>query len=169
MHKFMQRQVHLISYLDGGYLCQTMEIPTAQEKSEQISFAQPKAHQFKFADTNKTVPTNLLKLIAFFKQSQAAYKVAGILEKITKDKKQPKEKKTAHFLPRIAMNQATSSIVATSIVTTMLATDAISTTNNPTINIKTINATIVLVATVGLSDCCLQGIQPCECKGEGRQ
>ncbi len=39
MHKFMQHRVQLISYLDGGYLRQTMEIPTAQEKSEQIFFA----------------------------------------------------------------------------------------------------------------------------------
>jgi hypothetical protein len=46
---------------------------------------------------NKTVPTDLLKLIAFFVQCQAADKVAGILEKIAKDKKQPKEKKTAHL------------------------------------------------------------------------
>jgi hypothetical protein len=39
MHKLMLRQLQLISYLDGGYLHQTMEIPTAQEKSEQIFFA----------------------------------------------------------------------------------------------------------------------------------
>ncbi len=68
-----------------------MEIPTAQEKSEKIFFAQPKAHQFKFVDTNKMVPTEPLKLIAFFKQCQAANKAAGILEKITKDKKKPKK------------------------------------------------------------------------------
>jgi hypothetical protein len=86
MHELMWRQVQLIRYLDCGYLRETMELPTAQEKSEQIFFAQPKAHQFKFADTKKTVPTDLLKLIAFFKQCQAANKVAGILEKIAKDK-----------------------------------------------------------------------------------
>ncbi len=33
-----------------------MDVPTAQEKSEQIFFAQPKAHQNKFADLNKMVP-----------------------------------------------------------------------------------------------------------------
>jgi hypothetical protein len=69
-----------------------MEIPPEQEKSEQIFFAQPNSHQFKFKDTNKTVPTEPLKLIAFFKQCQAANKAAGILEKIAKDKKQLKEK-----------------------------------------------------------------------------
>jgi hypothetical protein len=62
-----------------------MEVPTAQEKSEQIFFVQPKAHQFKFADLNKMVPTDPLKLIAFFEQCQATNKAAGILEKIAKD------------------------------------------------------------------------------------
>jgi hypothetical protein len=38
MHVFMQCQVQLISYLDSGYIHQTMELPTAQEKREQISF-----------------------------------------------------------------------------------------------------------------------------------
>jgi hypothetical protein len=42
------------------------------------------------------VPTDPLKRIAFFKQCQATNKTTGILEKIIKDKKQPKEKKTAH-------------------------------------------------------------------------
>ncbi len=72
MHEFMWSQVQLISNLNGGYLCQTMEIPTAQEKSEQIFFAQPKAHQFKFADTNKMVPTDLLKRITIFEQCQVS-------------------------------------------------------------------------------------------------
>jgi hypothetical protein len=62
----------------------------------QIFFAQPKAHQNKFADLNKMVPSNLLRMIAFCKQCQATDKAVGILDKIAKDKKQPKEKKTAH-------------------------------------------------------------------------
>jgi hypothetical protein len=73
-----------------------MDLPMAQEKSEQIFFAQPKVHQNKFADLNKTVPTNPLKMIAFFKQCQATNKVAGILKKIAMDK-QPKERKTAQL------------------------------------------------------------------------
>jgi hypothetical protein len=72
-----------------------MEVPTVQEKSEQIFFAQPKVHQKKLVNLNKTVPTDPLKMIAFFEQCQATDKVAGVLEKIAKDK-QPKEKKTAH-------------------------------------------------------------------------
>ncbi len=88
-----------------------MELPTAQEKSEQIFFVQPKVHQFKFADTSKMVPTDLLNLITFFEQCQAANKVAGNLEKIAKDKKQPKKRIQPTFLPRIAVYQATSSIV----------------------------------------------------------
>jgi hypothetical protein len=35
-------------------------------------------------------------MIAFFKQCRATNKAAGILDKITKDKKQPKETSTAH-------------------------------------------------------------------------
>jgi hypothetical protein len=97
MHKFTRRQVQLLSYLEGGYLHQTMEVPTVQEKSEQIFFAQSKAHQFKFADLNKMVPTNLLKMITFFEQCQATNKAAGVLKKIVRDKKQPKEKKMAQL------------------------------------------------------------------------
>jgi hypothetical protein len=73
-----------------------MDVPTAQEKSEQIFFAQPKAHQNKFVKLNETVPSNPLRMIAFFEQCQATDKAAGVLDKIAKDKKQPKEKKTAH-------------------------------------------------------------------------
>jgi hypothetical protein len=97
MHEFTWHQVQLLSYLEGGYLCQTMDVPMAQEKSEQIFFAQPKAHQNKFADLNKTLPIDPLKMIAFFEQCQATNKAAGVLEKIAKDKKQPKERKTAHL------------------------------------------------------------------------
>jgi hypothetical protein len=104
MHKFMRRQVQLLSYLEGNYLRQTMDVPTTQEKSEQIFFAQPKAHQNKFADLNKTVPADPLRMIAFFEQCQTTNKVAGVLKKIAKDKKQPKEKSTLMFLPHVAVN-----------------------------------------------------------------
>jgi hypothetical protein len=73
-----------------------MEVPTTQEKSEQIFFAQPKAHQNKFVDLNKTVPSDPLKMIAFFEHCQAIDTASGVLEKIAKDK-QPKEKKTAQL------------------------------------------------------------------------
>jgi hypothetical protein len=36
MHQFMRRRVQLLSYLEGGYHRQTMEVPLAQEKSEKI-------------------------------------------------------------------------------------------------------------------------------------
>jgi hypothetical protein len=89
--------VQLLSYLKGGYLRQTMELPLVQEKSEQIFFVQPMAHQNKFVDLNKMVPTDRLKMIAFFEQCQATNKSSGFLEKIAKDEKQPKEKKMAHL------------------------------------------------------------------------
>jgi hypothetical protein len=66
MHQFMRRQVQLLSYLEGGYLRQTLDVPTAQGKSEQIFFAQPKAHQNKFANLNKMVSADLLRTIIFF-------------------------------------------------------------------------------------------------------
>jgi hypothetical protein len=105
MHEFMRRQVQLLSYLEIDYLRRMMDVPTAQEKSEQIFFAQPKAHQNKFADLNKMVPSNLLRMIAFFEQCQMADKAAGVLDKIAKDKKQLKEKKTAH-LPTVCSREA---------------------------------------------------------------
>jgi hypothetical protein len=96
MHEFMWRQVQLFSYLESDYLRQMMYVPMAQEKSEQIFFAQPKAHQNKFADLNQMVPANPLRMIAFFEQCQATDKATGVLEKIARDKKHPKEKSTAH-------------------------------------------------------------------------
>jgi hypothetical protein len=96
MHEFMWHRVQRLSYLESDYLRRTMDVPRAQEKSEQIFFVQPKVHQNKFADLNKAVPADLLRMIAFFKQCQATDKATGILEKIAKDKKQPKEKSTAH-------------------------------------------------------------------------
>jgi hypothetical protein len=96
MHEFMHCRVQLLSYLDGGYLRQTMDVPTMQEKNKQIFFAHSKVHQNKFADHNKTVLTDPLKMIAFFEQCQATNKAAGILEKIAKDK-HPKERKTAQL------------------------------------------------------------------------
>jgi hypothetical protein len=50
IHEFMQRQTQLFSYLNNGYLHWTMELPTAQEKSEQIFLVQLKVHQYKFRD-----------------------------------------------------------------------------------------------------------------------
>jgi hypothetical protein len=97
MHKFTWCQLQLLSYLEGGYLHQTMEVPMVQEKSEQTFFVQPKANQNKFPDLNKMVPTNPIKMIAFFEQCQATDKAAGVLEKIAKKKKQPNEKKMAHL------------------------------------------------------------------------
>jgi hypothetical protein len=64
MDEFMRHQVQLHSYLEGGHICQMMEVPTLQEKSEQIFFEHPKVHQNKFTDLNKTVPKDPIKLIA---------------------------------------------------------------------------------------------------------
>ncbi len=148
MHKFTQHWVQLFSYIDGGYFCQTMNVPTAQEKSEQIFFAQPKVQQKKFANLNKMVPTDPLKMIAFFEQCQATDKVAGVLKKIAKDK-QPKERKGKQlsFLSHVAMNQANINIAVINIMTIIKTTDVTAMINDPTIIIKTIDTTIALNAT----------------------
>jgi hypothetical protein len=149
MHKLMRRQVQLLSYLKDSYLCQIMEVPTAQEKSERIFFAQPKAHQFKFSDLNKMVPTDPHKIIAFFEQSQATNKVvAGIFKKIAKDKKQAREKKTAHLPVAHSRESSYQQHCCHKCHDYHEATNAIATTSDLTIIIKTIYATIVLIATI---------------------
>jgi hypothetical protein len=50
LHEFMQRWMQLFSYLDNGYLHQTMELLIAQEKSKQIFLVYLKAHHYKFRD-----------------------------------------------------------------------------------------------------------------------
>jgi hypothetical protein len=42
--------MQLFSYLDNGYLHQTMEMPIVQEKSKQIFLVYLKVHQYKFRD-----------------------------------------------------------------------------------------------------------------------
>jgi hypothetical protein len=124
-----------------------MDLPTAQEKSEQIFFAQPKAHQNKFADLNKMVPTDPLRMIAFFEQCQVTNMAAGVLEKITKDKKQPKERKMAHLPAAHSGDRATIIIAVTSTAVTIKVTDTIVMITNLTIIIKRINAMIMVDTT----------------------
>jgi hypothetical protein len=124
-----------------------MDVPMVQEKSEQVFFAQPKVHQNKFADLNKTVPSNPLRMIDFFEQCQATNKAAGILDKIAKDKKQPKEKKRLMFLPGVVLNPATISIAVVTTAIIIEVTNAIAMITNLTIVIKTIDAMIALNVT----------------------
>jgi hypothetical protein len=53
----MQLWTQLFSYLDNGYLHWTMEVPTVQEKSKRIFFAQLKVHQYKFRDKHDCFAT----------------------------------------------------------------------------------------------------------------
>jgi hypothetical protein len=57
-----------------------------------------------------------------------------------------KRRKWLNFLPHVAKNQATGSIVVKNIATTIVVINAIAMIANPTIVIKRINATIVLDA-----------------------
>jgi hypothetical protein len=144
MHKFTWRQVQLLSYLTSEYLHQTMDVSTVQEKSEQIFFVQPKVHQNRFTNLNKTVPANPLRMITFFEQCQATNRAAGIIDKIAKDKKQPKEKKRLIFPPHVAVHQATVSITVVTIWTIVKGANAIATITKLFIVIGTTNTTIAL-------------------------
>jgi hypothetical protein len=132
MHKFMQCQVQRLSYLEGGYLHQTMEVPSAQEKSEQIFFPQPKANQFKFADWTRRCP--LTRSSSSFSSSSAKQlaKQLAFSRRLPRIKSSQKKRKRLIFLPCIAVNQATSIIVATSIgiPTITKAADTIATIAN---------------------------------------
>jgi hypothetical protein len=78
-------------------------------------------------------------------------KQLAFLRRLPRTKISQKKRRWLIFLPRVAVNQATSSIVATIIVTTVEATNAIVMTDNLTIVIKTINNMIVLVAAIKTS------------------
>ncbi len=144
MHEFMWHQVQLLSYLESDYFCQTMDVPMGQEKSEQFFFVQPKVHQNKFADLNKTVPSDLLRMIAFFEQCQATDKATGILDKIVKDKKQPKEKKTAHLPVARSRELSYRQHHSQKYCNYHQSNHATAMINNPTIVIEMIGVTIAL-------------------------
>jgi hypothetical protein len=146
MHEFMRHQVQLLSYLEGGYLRQMMDVPTAQEKSEQVFFAQPKVHQNKFADLNKMVPTNPLKMIALSSVKQPTKRLV-FLRRLSRTRSSQRKGKWLIFLLRVAVNQATINIAVTNTAITIEATNAIATIADLTIIIKTINAMIVDNAT----------------------
>ncbi len=94
-----------------------------------------------------TVPTDPLKMIAFFKQCQATNKAAGVLEKIARTISRRKGKRL-NFLLHLAANQATVNIAVVNIAATIKAIDANAMINDPTIAIKMIGATIALGATM---------------------
>ena len=87
IHEYMRRRVQLFSYLEKGLLRCTMELPTAQERAEQIFLGQPKMHQMKYAETHKTVPADVVPLVAFFEQCHNADRASGLLDKLKKGKK----------------------------------------------------------------------------------
>jgi len=82
MHDYICHQVQLFGYLEKGLLRTTMELPTKQEKIEQIFFSVPKKHQQKYAKTHKMLPDNHVPLICFFKQCQNADHMSGILDQL---------------------------------------------------------------------------------------
>jgi hypothetical protein len=143
MHKFTRCEVQLLSYLEGGYLSRTMDIPTAQEKSEQTFFAQPKMHQNKFANLNKMVPTNPLKMIAFLSNVKLPTRWLAFSRRLPRTRSSRRKEKWLIFLLRIAVNQATVNITVTNTVITIKVTDTIAIIANLTIVIEMIDTMIV--------------------------
>ncbi len=90
------------------------------------------------------MPSDPLRMIAFFKQCQVTNKAAGVLDKITKDKSSQRKKKQLMFLPHVAVNQATISFAVITTVTIIKATNTITMITNLTIVIEAIDATIAL-------------------------
>ncbi len=64
-----------------------MELPTAQERAEQIFLGQPKMHQMKYAETHETVPADVVLLVSFFEQCHNADQASVLLDKLKKGKK----------------------------------------------------------------------------------
>ncbi len=121
-----------------------MELPTGQEKSKQIFSPQPKTHQYKFADTNKTVPMDSLRLIVFLSSVKLLVKQPASLTS-SRRKRSRKRRRRLIFLLLAAVIQATSSIV-TRTATTIKTTSAIAMNDDMTVAIEMINTTITLVA-----------------------
>jgi hypothetical protein len=71
-----------------------MELPTKQEKIEQIFFSVPKKHQQKYAETHKMLPDDHVPLVCFFEQCQNADRASGILDQLQQEKKEKALKKS---------------------------------------------------------------------------
>ena len=90
VHDFMRRRVQLMTYLEDGLLRRTMALPGDQEKIEQVFFSVPLRHRQKYAETHKSLPTDVTTLACFFEQCQNADAINGMLKALKCEKKQSK-------------------------------------------------------------------------------
>jgi hypothetical protein len=121
-----------------------MDVPTVQEKSEQIFFAQPRAHQ-KQTWTRQCLLTRSRWLPSSSSVRQPTRQLA-FLRRLLRTSSQ-KKGKWLSFLLHIAVNQATVNIAVVNIATITEATNMTAMINNPTIVIEMIGATIILNVT----------------------
>ncbi len=103
-------------------------------------------HQNKFADLNKTVPTEHSRWLSSLSSVRQPIRRLAFLRRLPRTSSQRKGKWLS-FLLHMAVNQATISIAVVNIANTIKATNATAMINNPTIVIKTISTTIALDAT----------------------
>lgn len=87
LHDFAKRRKVLYGYLESGLLRHDLAIPAAQERSEQIFFAMPRAHQHEYCRNNEDVSLNTNALITFFERCAASDKNTGVLAAIEAHKK----------------------------------------------------------------------------------
>ncbi len=143
MHKFMWCRVQLLSYLEGGYLCWTMEV----RRVDKSSLCSPR--RINSSSRTWTRWCLMTHSSASFSSSivKQPTRQLAFSRRLPRIRSSRRKGKWLIFLQRIAMNQATISFVTISIVTITKATGTIATIANLTIVIETINATTVLAVT----------------------
>jgi hypothetical protein len=145
MQEFMWPQVQLLSYLEGGYLHWMMEVPMAQEKSEQksSSCSTRRTRTSLQTWTRWCLPTRSRWLLSLSRVKQPTSHLA-FLRRLPRIRSSWRERKWLIFLLHVAVNQATGSIVVVNIATTIKATNGIMAITDLTIITKTIDTTIAL-------------------------
>ncbi len=148
IHEFMRRQ-SAASQLPWGWLPPSHDGSAhgAREEWTNLLFAaQGTSIQVFWTWTRHSLLTRSSLLLSSSSVKQPTKRLA-FLRRLPRTRSSWKRRKWLIFLPCVAVNRLTSSIVATNIVTTIEATNAIITIANLTIVIKTINTTIVLDTT----------------------
>ncbi len=137
-------QVQLLSYLDGGYVRQMMELPTAQEKSNESSLRSPRCISLSSWTQTRWCPWTHFGLSPFSSSVKLPKKRPAFLRRLPRRSSSQKRRRRLIFPSCAAVIQATGRIVAR-IATIIEATNANATTDDPIIIIKIIDTTITLI------------------------
>ncbi len=138
MHEFMWRQVQLLSYLEGGYLRQTIVNKSSLCSPRRIRTSSP-------TWTRRCLLTRSRWLPSLSSVRQPTRRLA-FSRRLPRIKSSQRKGKWLSFLSHVAVNQATINIAVINIAIITKVTNATAMINNPTMVIKTIGVTIVLNA-----------------------